>query len=200
MKNNKLTRKRSAPKQLVAVQQDGTEVLHDKASRSKQRRWSFLADVAMADLPVRTLKLSAISYGSVRDVRVDCKQHELYLKASNKMFETAKVRVRAVPHETISQETMRQIIGYRDMAAILDRALDRAILEAADVVLGKSVGSQFIEMPAREADGDKPAVLAVTLRDIKESFYRRALEELTPKQEQQQDPVVKEEKCLITTP
>lgn len=68
------------------------------------------------------------------------------------------------------------------MAAILDKALGMAISEASDVVVGKSIGGQFCEKAALPAEGDKPAVKAVTAVDLKEAFYKRALEELKPKE------------------
>lgn len=208
--NNKLSRK--IARQAVTPQADGTEVLHSKEARQKIRRWTFEADMVLtlpapkdADgspkldektgeplqemtLPMRTMRLEAVSYCTAKEVRHDVTRHEAYLRASAPMFQTARIQVRAVPHETISNNTLRQLEGYRDMAAILDKALGIAIDEAADVVVGKSVGSQFVEKPAVLADGDKPAVKAVSKVDIKEDFYRRALNELKPKENSNDEP------------
>jgi len=179
-------------KNLEFVEQaDGTEVLKSKESKRKNRRWEFEADVEITlpakndkpaiVLPKRTVKLEAVSYCTVKEVREDIIRHELYLRTSVPLFKDAKIRVRALPKETISNTTLRQLEGYRDMSAILDKALDMAIEEAGEVVLGKVVGSQFVEKPATEANGDVPAKPATTRRDLKEDFYKRALANLTPK-------------------
>ncbi len=204
-KQDKINRKLA--KQAVTPQADGTEVIHSKESRMKVRRWSFQADVelvmpkpvakpaegGMADpdpqpekpefitLPMRTLKLDGVSYCSARDVKEDIRRHEAYLRANGPLFRNARIAVRAIPHETVSNETLRQLEGYRDMAAILDKALDMAIEEAGEVVVGKIVGTQFVEKAATEANGDVPAKPAVGRRELKEDFYKRALSVLTPK-------------------
>jgi hypothetical protein len=187
-RNNKLSRRRAQPKQLVAVQQDGTEVIHSKESRAKTRRWSFEADVEIVvpeskdeetgvvtpgkTLPPRTMKLDGMSYTTAKNASLDCQHHEKSLRRISPMFANSLMRVRAIPHETISNATLTQLSGYRDMSMILDRALEIAIGEAADVVNGKSVGSQFVETPGSEG------VKAVLLADIKEQFYGRARKDL----------------------
>jgi len=211
-RNNKISRRLA--KQAVTPQADGTEVLHSHEARQKNRRWTFTADIVMTlpapknedgspkldeksgqpfqevTLPMRTVRLEAVSYCTTKEVKGDVTRHETYLRMSAPMFRTAKIVVHAVPHETVSNETMRQLEGYRDMAAILDKALGMAIDEAADVVLGKTVGGQFIEKDALPAEGDKPSVKAVTKTDLKEDFYKRALAELKPKEKPDENELV----------
>lgn len=214
MKNNKLTRKRAeklAAKQEFVKQLDGTEVLKTKESRAKKRRWSFEADIEIVfpapknkdgspklgedgepiKAPMgmkRTMRLEPVSYSTAKEAIDDCKRHEMYLREANALFAKSNITVRAIPHETVSNETIRQLTGYRDMAMILDKALDMAIREAGEVVAGKAIGSQFVEMPAvpgMPAVGDAPAVADVpakTVAIIKEEFYKRALDELKPKE------------------
>lgn len=208
MRNNKLSRKRALKHAEFVKQQDGTEVLKTKESRAKVRRWTFLADVAMVIpaakkegeestpeptvLPMRTLKLDSVSYSTAREVQQDCVQHELYLRSTNPMFANAILKVRAIPHETVSNTTIRQLSGYRDMSAILDKALGMAIEEAENVVLGRSLGPQFVQMAATEAFGDIPAKPAVTIASIKEDFYKRALDFLKKQSNEQADSVLVE--------
>lgn len=199
MKNNKLTRKRAerlAKKQVVTQQLDGTEVLHSKESKQKNRRWTFEADVIMTVpgqkneetgevsepvvLPMRTMKMDSAAYCTVKEVKQDCASHEAYLRSMNGFMKTAQIHVRAIPHETVSNVTMRQLMGYRDMAGVLDRALELAITEAQDVVIGKTVGTQFTEVAANEESG----AAARTLSGIKEDFYKRAMEILRPRAEE----------------
>lgn len=194
MKNNKLTRKRAESKRTFVKQPDGTEVLRAKESRAKQRRWTFEADIEIVlppsedkpeqRMPIRTMKLEGVSYGDTKVAREDVKRHELFLRAANKVFETSDIRVRAIPHETVSNETMRQLIGYRDMSAVLDKALDIAVREASDVALGTSLGAQFIERAGVAAEGDNPAIPERTVTSIKEEFYNRALKEFNTPEEQ----------------
>lgn len=200
MKNNKLTRKRAlklASKQQFVKQIDGTEVLVTRESRAKVRRWSFEADVELVfpkptnedgspklddngnELPAplgisRTMKLDTVSYSEAKAARSDCKTHELYLRSMNKMFETAKIRVRAIPHETVSNTTIKQLSGYRDMSMVLDRALGIAIDLVKEVAGGKSTGGEVATLDtskakelvykqaldAFKADNEKPNVVA----------------------------------------
>lgn len=175
MKNNKITRKKH--KKEFTTQSDGTEVLKSKESKQKQRRWTYEADVTLVMaahtnpegvgvparvLPQRTLKLEAISYGTAKDARQDCINHEQYLRTSNKMFEDSLIHVRALPKETVSNETIRQIQGYRDMSFILDKALELACLSDG-----------YKSIPAEHN----------SIKEVKEMFYKRALELLKPQQE-----------------
>lgn len=208
MRNNKITRKRAAAlaakqSQIAGKLEDGTEVLKSKESRQKVRRWTFDAEVSFVIpqpknedgttkvgedglihgdvvMPPRRIRLEAISYCTAKEVTDDVKSHEASLHSTNQMFARAKIKVFAVPHETISNETLRQITGYRDMAMILDKALGLACIEAAQVVTGSAVGSQFIEAAAVEADAEKniEAKPARTLGVIKEDFYKRAINEI----------------------
>ena len=201
--NNKLSRAK-AQKQSFVQTQDGTEVLHSKEARQKSRRWTFQADVKlivaahkdqhgkdipMRVLPERTLNLEAVSYGSAKQARADCSNHEQYLRMANPLFKDSILKIRAVPHETVSNETLRQIEGYRDMSLILDRALHMVIEEAQLVVEGKAVGSQFMCAPAQPAIGEpntpeyKPALREKSVLSIKEEFYKRALELMKPKEQ-----------------
>lgn len=186
MRNNKITRRKAQRKQEVIVQQDGTEVIHDRESRAKVRRWSFVADIQIhmpdvkdeetgvtkpgAVLPPRTMKLDTLAYTTAHGASQECLLQTQQLRTVSPMFAKSDIKVRAIPHETISNTTLNQINGYRDMSILLDKALELAITDATDVVLGKSVGSQFVETPASEG------VKAVTLKDIKEKFYDRAKE------------------------
>jgi hypothetical protein len=191
---------------------DGTEVLKSKESKAKSRRWTFEADVTITmpppknedgttkkdeatgkdlppvTLPQRTLRLEGTSYCTVREVKDDLVQHEARLRQNGQMFKLAKINVRAIPHETVSNETLRQLEGYRDMSMILDRALGLAIEEAASVVLGKALGSQFVEKAAVEKTDDNPGSPAVTNQTIKEDFYRRALVLLSPREPAKEAP------------
>lgn len=186
MKNNKLTRKREErlarkqSQQVAAELPDGTQVLKSKESRAKLRRWSFEADMelqVLSNAPVisRVVKLEVVSYSNAREAREDCKRREQNLRATNPVFAKAKITVRAIPHETISNLTMRQLSGYRDMAMILDKALSLAIEEAEQVVLGKSVGSQFVTKAAEVDEKGQDVTPAFTTSSIKEDFYKRAL-------------------------
>lgn len=216
-KNNKITRTRARRKQEVVVQHDGTEVLHTKESKQKDRRWSFEADVEFK-LPVpegtdaavmkRTLQLESVSYGNAVDAREDAKRNEAYLRATNQLFANGTVKVRAIPHETISKTTLRQLTGYRDMSMILDKALGLALVEAESVALGKAVGSQFVTkdlVPGVEATDTQtavPPVPARTINIIKEEFYRRAsdilMEENKPiAEEQVVNPTEEEKKPFV---
>lgn len=197
MKNNKITRKRAerlSRNQQFVKQADGTEVLHSKEARAKNRRWSFEADVVInlpakqdeagndipaQSLPMRTLRLGGISFGNTLAARNTCSEHEDQLRSQNEMFSRASIKVRAIPHETVSNETLNQLKGYRDMSMILDMALEIAVTDAAAIVSGFSVGSQFVQMPAVPSDGEgKPDIPARTVITIKEEFYSRALKVL----------------------
>jgi hypothetical protein len=189
MRNNKLSRKN---KQEVVVQQDGTEVIHSKESRAKVRRWSFVADIQIhmpdvkeedtgvtkpgAVLPPRTLKLDTLAYTNAYGAKLECTQQTQLLRDSSPMFANSDIKVRAIPHETISNTTLNQLNGYRDMSILLDKALELAIKDANDVVLGRSVGGHFVETPASEG------VKAITMKEIKEAFYNRARSEFKPKE------------------
>ena len=128
---------------------DGTQVIHSKEAKQKTRRWTFEADiqlyrpgkkneageeVAPFYIPMRTLKLEAVSYCNAKQVKDDCKVHESYLRAQP-LFQQAQIVVRAIPKETISPETLRQLEGYRDMAAILDKALEIAIEDSLRAII-----------------------------------------------------------------
>lgn len=186
MRNNKLTRKRAErlarkqSEQVATELSDGTQVLKSQESRAKLRRWSFEAEMELqlpnnAPMISRVMRLDAVSYSNAKEAREDCKRHEAQLRATNALFATAKISVRAVPHETISNTTMRQLSGYRDMAMILDKALSIAIEEAEQVVLGKSVGSQFASKEAEVNEKGESVAPARTVSTIKEDFYKRAL-------------------------
>lgn len=192
MKNNKFTRAK-ASKQEFVKQLDGTEVLHTKEAKAKQRRWTFVADVKLVIaahvdsegnnipakvLPVRTLRMDNILYGTASDARIQSMKNEEYLRSQNKMFADSVISIRAVPHETVSLETVRQLTGSHDLAMILDKALQMSIEEAQDVVAGKTVGAQFMCAPATDTTKEK------TISSIKEDFYRRALDTLKPIQEE----------------
>lgn len=167
-RNNKISRKRSEKALLKTqvIEHDGTEVLVTKEARAKARRWTFEADITltvpqpqaedeppkMVTMPMRTLKLQSIAYGSSETARADCKQQEEYLRSTNNLFATAKIKVRAIPHETVSNDTMRQLSGYRDMCLILDKALELCITQGG----------------LAEGEG------ARTLAEVKEGFYNRA--------------------------
>lgn len=230
MKNNKITRKRAA--KLAAKQQaqvaghlsDGTEVLRNKESRAKNRRWSFEADITIVlnaptnedgtpkldeqgapvptpEMPQRTVKLDAVSYSTAKEAKGDCKTHEAYLRATNLVFSRSKINVRAIPHETVSNTTLNQLSGYRDMAMILDKALALSIEEAEQVVLGKSVGSQFVqreEVP-RTAGSEDPEVPARTTATIKEEFYKRALETFKARREETDPAIIRPDPAIIVT-
>lgn len=203
VKNNKITRAEARKQSFVQVQ-DGTEVLHSKEARQKNRRWTFQADmklivaahknetgkdIPMRVLPERTMNLDAVSYGSAKQARVDCANHEQYLRSVNPLFKDSIIKIRAIPHETVSGETLRQIEGYRDMSLILDRALQLSIEEAQQVVEGKAVGAQFMCAPAQEATGEvgtpnyTPSRPERSVLSIKEEFYKRALEICKPKEQ-----------------
>ena len=206
--NNKLSRAK-ARKQSFVQTQDGTEVLHSKEARQKNRRWTFQADVKliiaahknetgmdipMRVLPERTMNIEAVSYGTAKQARADCVSHEQYLRTVNPLFKDSILKIRAIPHETVSNETLKQIEGYRDMSVILDRALQLSIEEAQLVVEGKSVGAQFMCTPAQDAIGEPgtsgytPSHPEKSVLSIKEEFYKRALELIKPKEQANVDP------------
>ena len=214
MKNNKLTRKREmrrlerlAKQEPAAVMPDGTEVLKSKEARQKVRRWTFEANVSLVlpeqkdadgkvtrpqqEMPLRRMKLEQTSFCAASEIKGEVKSVEENLKRTNALFAAAKLNVVAIPHETVSNATLNQLTGYRDMSMILDRALQLAITEAQDVVSGKAVGSQFIEAEAVAEDKEKSieAKPARTIGSIKEDFYKRALDEIKKGMEQ---PVVAE--------
>jgi hypothetical protein len=201
MRNNKLTR---AKKQHFVRPSKGVEVLKTSESRAKTRRFTFEADcqiivsahknkdgldIPSRVLPMRRLKLDAVSFATAKQAKQDCVDHEEFLRRSNPMMANSIIRVHAIPHETISLEALQQIQGYRDMSIVLDRALHLAIEEAQDVVSGKSVGSQFVCVPAQEAVGEPdtagytPAHPERSLLSIKEEYYRRALDLVKPKEQ-----------------
>ena len=201
--NNKLSRAK-AQKQSFIQTKDGTEVLHTKEARQKNRRWTFQADVKLIVaahknetgkdiplrvLPERTMNLEAVSYGTAKQARADCVSHEQYLRTINPLFKDSILKIRAIPHETVSNETLKQLEGYRDMSVILDRALQLAIEEAQLVVEGKSVGAQFMCSPAQPAVGEPntvgytPAHPERSTLSVKEEFYKRALDLIKPKEQ-----------------
>lgn len=200
-RNNKIVRARmnatTKRREDILKLQDGTEVLRTKESKRKPRRWSFIADMEIEvpagkddagnDLPPlksqRTVKLDAVSYGSVTEAREDLKVQEQYLRSLNPTFARAKIQVLAIPHETVSNTTMNQLSGYRDMSMILDKALGIAIEEAEQVVLGKSLGSQFVQSEALPETEGTPAKPAATLDSIKNSFYEKAKDRLRTESE-----------------
>lgn len=186
-KNNKLTRK--LKQQKFVKTQDGTEVLRSSESRAKVRRWSFEADIEIVlpaqpasddtpgipeqVLPKRSMKLSGVHYGTAKEARQAALENQHHLREVNDMFKRSRLNVRAIPHETVSNETMRQMLGYRDMAGLLDRALELCIGAAQDILAQKSVGIRFVESLAEEG---KPARTLIT---IKEDFYAQAVKEKT---------------------
>lgn len=187
-------------KQKFVKTEDGTEVLKSKESRQKVRRWTFEADiqivlpareavddqptVAEQVMPMRTMKLNGLHYGTAKEARGAALEQQHALRGTNDMFKRAILRVRTIPHETVSEETMRQMLGYRDMAGLLDRALELAIVEAQDIVKGKSLGVRFVEadvVPAVIENGEvvKRGIPARVMRDLKEDFYAQAVREKT---------------------
>lgn len=176
-KNNKFTRARAAKlaaKQTFIQQTDGTEVLASKEARQKLRRWSFLADVklvlpapknedgtpklnedgspmVMPPMQTRSIKLDSVSYADAKQVRQDCLNHKEYLHRTSPMFKNAEITVRALPHETVSHTTYKQLMGYRDMAAVLDRTLGIAITLIKDMSSGKSTGAEVVALDDQKA-------------------------------------------------
>lgn len=187
-------------KQKFVKTEDGTEVLKSKESRQKVRRWTFEADIqivlpareavddqpAVAEqvMPMRTMKLNGLHYGTAKEARGAALEQQHALRGTNDMFKRAILHVRTIPHETVSEETMRQMLGYRDMAGLLDRALELAIVEAQDIVKGESLGVRFVEadsVPAVIENGEvvKRGIPARVMRDLKEDFYAQAVREKT---------------------
>lgn len=181
---------------------DGTEVIKSKESRRKIRRWTYVADVQMVlpkknddgttgevRLPIQRINLESVTYCDAKEAREEVKHQTESLRKVNPFFAKADIHVMAKPHETISMETYKQLNGYRDMAMILDKALELCIKEAQDIVAGHSLGAAFVEREAVAADPDKgiEAKPAITNITIKEGFYAEAVKLLKARMEAQNE-------------
>jgi hypothetical protein len=109
----------------------------------------------------RTYKVrsSTMVIGSLKAAHRGAEEVEQDLRRSGQAASFIALRVVPVPYETVSTETYNQMLGYQEMANILNRAYE-LVLE--DYTSGKPVAS---------AD----------MGESKQAYYKRAVDELKPK-------------------
>lgn len=162
LRNNKSVRKARAKQRPVVDTNDGTEVLRTSAARIKLRRWTFEADVSVQAenddmMHPQRLTMTEVIYGTAKEARAEIPKLVEALRTASGMFDGAKIKMKCLPHETVSVETISQLNKSQNMSMVLDKALEFVLLEGC---------SEF----------DRDNVGVFTLAKAKEQMFKKAVD------------------------